>query len=663
MQIDVTESQQIYDNPIAALEPSIAALNDGRSAIVWTAARSAAILMQIMDENGQPEGSVIRVTDAGESANRPAVALLDNGHFVVTYTNFDTSKAKILARSFDLDGTPVGGASTVFANVNHLSYSPESIARPDGGYLTVFTNFGLDGDAFSLHMRMIDGNGHHDGPAIRVNQTTESVQSGGEAAFLEDGSFVVTWHSREVDGSFYAIMMRRYDADGTPLTNEIRVNQYSYLSQYGPDIAVLSDGRFVITWDSDGQDGSGEGVFGRIYSAEGFPIGGEFRINWTTSLGQENAAVIALPGGGFFVAWDHEVAHREFELRGQAFDRFGNPSGDETVLYSGPHGMNLVPDLAIGTDGVVRAAWVGGERGEDFFVFSAQIDITRENSVRSDVTGDGSADILFQKPNGSVFVWQMDTGRAVEVKLGGLSDNWTIESVADLTGDGTSDMLIRKSNGNVAILKMDSGTPENEIVGGLKAAWTIEGTGDLTGDGIQDVLIRNSNNYVIAWEMDTGSKVQREIGGLGDNWAVEGLGDFTGDGTSDVLLRKSNGNIAIWEMDSGAKAFRLLGGVKESWSVVGIGDVTGDGVDDIVFQKPNGVVVAWNMDSGSRVQNQIGGLNDSWTIEGVADVTGDGSADILFRNDAGNLAAWEMDSGARQFGLVGTLDTDWDVLI
>ncbi|CAL7959630.1 serralysin [Alphaproteobacteria bacterium] len=45
-----------------------------------------------------------------------------------------------------------------------------------------------------------------------------------------------------------------------------RVNEYTYGDQQNPTISPLSDGGFVITWDSSGQDGSGLGVYGKIFA-------------------------------------------------------------------------------------------------------------------------------------------------------------------------------------------------------------------------------------------------------------------------------------------------------------------------------------------------------------------------------------------------------------
>ena len=45
-----------------------------------------------------------------------------------------------------------------------------------------------------------------------------------------------------------------------------------------PAVAVGESGNFVVVWQSDGQDGSGWGVFGRRFTREGVALGGEISI-------------------------------------------------------------------------------------------------------------------------------------------------------------------------------------------------------------------------------------------------------------------------------------------------------------------------------------------------------------------------------------------------
>jgi hypothetical protein len=61
----------------------------------------------------------------------------------------------------------------------------------------------------------------------------------------------------------------------------------------------------VVAWSSDGEDGSGSGVFGRVYYLAVDPME-VFRYNEVTAGTQTRAAVAAIPAVDLVVLWDTE---------------------------------------------------------------------------------------------------------------------------------------------------------------------------------------------------------------------------------------------------------------------------------------------------------------------------------------------------------------------
>ncbi|HKC24652.1 MAG TPA: hypothetical protein VKF32_07900, partial [Thermoanaerobaculia bacterium] len=83
------------------------------------------------------------------------------------------------------------------------------------------------------------------------------------------GNFVVTWVSNGQDGGGYGVFARRYDAKGTPLGNEFRVNTTVADTQEVPSAAHASNGSFVVVWRSRLQDGNLRGVFAQRFLEPG----------------------------------------------------------------------------------------------------------------------------------------------------------------------------------------------------------------------------------------------------------------------------------------------------------------------------------------------------------------------------------------------------------
>lgn len=60
---------------------------------------------------------------------------------------------------------------------------------------------------------------------------------------------------------------------------EERVNYYTNDYQFSPQVAGLTGGGYVVTWISRGQDGSVDGIYAQRYNASGSVVGVEFRVN------------------------------------------------------------------------------------------------------------------------------------------------------------------------------------------------------------------------------------------------------------------------------------------------------------------------------------------------------------------------------------------------
>ena len=66
-----------------------------------------------------------------------------------------------------------------------------------------------------------------------------------------------------------------------PTGSEFQVNTYTNGAQENSSAAPLANGGFVVTWMSDGQDGSGPGVYGQVFGSTGNKVGGEFGVTPT----------------------------------------------------------------------------------------------------------------------------------------------------------------------------------------------------------------------------------------------------------------------------------------------------------------------------------------------------------------------------------------------
>jgi hypothetical protein len=200
---------------------------------------------------------------------------------------------------------------------------------------------------------------------FNVNTWTDNWQEAPVVSSFDDGGYVVVWKSKEQDGDLHGIYAQRYKADGKAAGSEFKVNVETEDEQENPAVDTFPDGRFVIVWESWGQDGNGDGVFGQMFKADGSKSGSEFQANTTTLSDQRNPAVATYwngeggsPDGGFIVVWDGTNLQDDPNgIYAQAFDDKGSKIGEELRVNEQLTGEQKLPSVDCGDNGSCVIAW------------------------------------------------------------------------------------------------------------------------------------------------------------------------------------------------------------------------------------------------------------------------------------------------------------------
>lgn len=295
-------------------EAAVTKLKSGKTVITWQGGGSQdgsdyGIFARMFNVDGTPIGSaefVVNTYTAG-TQGMPAIAALKDGGFVIAWHSNvqDGNGYGIFAQRYNADGTRNG----VEFQVNTYTSSDQqypyvAASASDGGFLIVWYSLFQDGSVTGSYGQRYNADGTKNGAEFRANTYTSNDQNYPVATFLSDGGFIVAWTSnQDPSGGGNGIYAQRYNADGTTNGAEFRVNTYTTSDQSYAAIALLLDGRYVISWQSSGQDGSGTGVYAQMFNADGTTNGAEFRVNTYTSSGQQYAVIAALADGGFIIAW------------------------------------------------------------------------------------------------------------------------------------------------------------------------------------------------------------------------------------------------------------------------------------------------------------------------------------------------------------------------
>jgi len=345
--------------------PAVAALAAGGFVVTWSSfgqdGSGYGIYGRRYDVNGVAASGEFQVnTYIANEQTYSSVTALSDGGFVVTWSSWtqDGSSYGIYGRRYGANGAAASGEFQVNTYTSSDQFLSSVTALSDGGFVVTWTSWGQDGSVYGIYGRRYSANGAAASGVFQVNTYIANEQSLPSVTALSDGGFVVTWSSFGQDGSGYGIYGRRYDVNGVAASGEFQVNAYTSGDQHYSSVKPLSDGGFVVTWSSVGQDGSSWGVYGRRYDANGTALASEFQVNTYTSDPQFLPSVTALPDGGFVVTWTSlEQDGSDFGIYGQRFASDGSASGTEFRINLNTGGRQIA-DTFYGSETV--AALVDG---------------------------------------------------------------------------------------------------------------------------------------------------------------------------------------------------------------------------------------------------------------------------------------------------------------
>jgi hypothetical protein len=180
-----------------------------------------------------------------------------------------------------------------------------------------------------------------------------------------DGRFLVTWQSDGAPGgSGWDIVARAYNVGGMPASGEVTVNQTTAGAQHSPAVAWLpvsaaASERYEVVWASMGQDGAGagsSGIVGRAVDGAGNRLGNELAINAPSTGAHAHPRLASDPSGNFSVAWENLTAAGSAVVF-RRFNAAGVALSGQTPVNASPAGAEHDPVLAANDIGQFVVVW------------------------------------------------------------------------------------------------------------------------------------------------------------------------------------------------------------------------------------------------------------------------------------------------------------------
>ncbi len=232
-------------------------------------------LGRVIDASGNLLGAEFTVKADAGYAQSLAIGGRESGSFVVAWGTYYSGDYDVMAQRLSGDGSLVGAEFTVNSTMQTYSVrDPLGVAmESDGDFIVAWAGGepSVD-DETGVLARLFKSNGTAVGDEFQVNTYSTGNQgkySGVKVAYDDTTSeFLVVWSSQGQDGDNFGVFSQRLSTGGAELGIEFQVNTFTTFAQgaatgaaSGFSVASGGNGEFVVTWDSDFQDGFDRGIF------------------------------------------------------------------------------------------------------------------------------------------------------------------------------------------------------------------------------------------------------------------------------------------------------------------------------------------------------------------------------------------------------------------
>jgi len=291
--------------------PSIAMNRKGNFVATWTCfgqdGSNYGIFAQRYNGKGETLGNEFQVNTYTEMFQmNSCITMNERGNFVAVWSSSDQdgSGYGVFAQRFNKNGTTLGPEFQVNTYTMQNQESPCVAMNKKGNFVIAWISYEQDGSGRGVFAQRYDKSGMPVGPEFQVNTYAYEHQSNPCIAMDRKGNFVVAWISWKQNFSQYGVYAQRFKKNGEPVGPEFQVNTYTIGIKNWPAIAMNRKGNFVITWTSWAQDGSDHGVFAQRFNKNGKTVGPEFQVNNHIDKNQARPCVAMDKKGNFIIAWE-----------------------------------------------------------------------------------------------------------------------------------------------------------------------------------------------------------------------------------------------------------------------------------------------------------------------------------------------------------------------
>lgn len=347
-----------------AKTPDVDLNGDGSFVVAWEyedyVGSSEYIRAQIFDGDNSPQVDGDISVAGFQNTSNPKIAADKDGGFVVVYDADDNGNGQYIQggrynrfgdkiESWDFydeggEGNTAGHPAIGMNDRGDFVVAWEDNLNAIGGECTEG-----DCDGYGIYFKQYqDGENqpYTVSSSEMVNTYSNGDQSNPAIAKDGEGNYVVVWQGYRGEDVEDEILGQRFNSEGEKVGDEFKINTTTTDDQTQPDVAMNTDGDFIVTWESYDQASSSQRIYAQMYNASAEPVGTEHLL--ASEFDYSEPAVAIDDNGGAIVVYAHDYNH----VLARRINADGTLDGDEfKVDAKTDSGARSYPDVALDHDG------------------------------------------------------------------------------------------------------------------------------------------------------------------------------------------------------------------------------------------------------------------------------------------------------------------------
>ncbi len=284
---------------------------------------------------------------------------LKDGNFLATWRDFSLKGDQDYVQKFDLNGNALTNPYLLDSNhYSHISEGNSIIQLKDEGYVVMWHTAQKDKFFFVNFTFFAQIFNKDDTPRtqkFKVHERSSSFNNYPVYASLDNGDFVIFWSERDQDG-IWGVYGQWYNSNGVK-GNKVQIHHGNELSIRLQHITTLVPGELLLTWIKENSGSNGYFIYAQVILPDGKLKQSEFLVH-STGINPFTKTVhsAVLSNGRFVISWSGSGPSGIYF---QIYEKNSSPHGSPVVVAetSGVWGWYNHPYVAPTQDGGFILTW------------------------------------------------------------------------------------------------------------------------------------------------------------------------------------------------------------------------------------------------------------------------------------------------------------------